>query len=115
MIERIGDEGRASLSWQKSPTATRYSLSANSSLHHIAIRNSPICAGTHLFLLALLGLGLGLGSLLPDTGISGLGSGDSQLAVGTLLSLGQGALLDLLEAVLDADAGVDGQDGREFA
>lgn len=70
----------------------------------------------NLFLLALLRVGLGLGSLLPDTDESGLGSGDSQLAVSTtLLALGQVALLDLLETVLDADAGVDGQDGRELA
>lgn len=65
---------------------------------------------THLLLLAVLSVGLGLGSLLPGTDVSGLGSGVSQLAVSTTLHLlGQVVLLDFRDAVLDADARVDGQ------
>lgn len=92
-------------------------VSCTRSLHHrYHTYHLPLLDSTNLFLLALLDVGLGLGSLLPDTDESGVGSGDSQLAVSTtLLTLGQIALLDLFETVLDANTGVDGQDSREFA
>ena len=68
----------------------------------------------HLFLLRVLGLGLGLGSLLPGTLVPGVGARESEFAESALLALGQVALLDLLEGVLEADAAVDGDRGRDL-
>lgn len=71
-------------------------------------------ATEHLFLLSILGLSLGLGSLLARTSESGIGPGNSQSLVSILLALWQIALLDLADAVLDADARVDRQRGADL-
>lgn len=66
----------------------------------------------HLFLLALLCLGLGLRPLLPHTNQSRLAPHLSQLLVGAALNaLRHVALLDLLQSVLQAQPTVDWQDG----
>lgn len=63
---------------------------------------------THLFLGSGGLLSLGLGALLTDTLVTGLGAGLTQTTVGSLLTLGQSGALDLGDGVLLGGVG-DGE------
>lgn len=67
-----------------------------------------------LFLLGIFSVGLLLLSLRARTDKSGVRPGTSQLGVRILLALGQVARGDLLEAVLQADTGVNREGGSDL-
>lgn len=67
---------------------------------------------SHLFLGSGGLISLGLGTLLADTAVAGLGAGLTQTTVGSLLTLGKSVTLDLGNGVLLGGVG-DGEGGTQ--
>src|SRR5262245_19718119 len=98
--------------FRSSPTSKPRSHSSTSILlrpTEVSLELATEQPRSRLLLLGLLRVGLVLGSLRPHADESGLASRDSEFAESTLLALGEVALLDLGDTVLDADTALDGE------